>query len=496
MSSFNSTSKNADEITNRTSRIPSYMDGIENLSSFAEFYDKARQTASRDACGIRGETVTPAYGTKEDTTPPAYYSAERSTSAAYRTKEDTTTSAYYSSERSASADYRNFEARNPPTTLFPSEDRSAHACNRLYKTGVRKEKVKAADRERTPADTRNYDQSDSFSLYEDRSTQACHRLYNRGIQKEKLKAQNVREDVDRLKLSTEFRNFDPSDPYSDDRSTVACNRLYKMGVHNEKLKAQNLKQAKRVEEKLHQQNEKLEISTRSYTPLKARPYERKIASLGNQSTVHNYLFHLSKDKHADADREKHSDVSVGVDKALSTKEKQKVVHRLYSRSRSRQKDGRERREKVEIALAPKPRAPTKTISQDKATAFFDRQMAHKAARDQRIADAQVNRPPRSNAQDSNCDLSGERSQTPSRLRSMTPDRVRAPRAVRTMSTMRSRSPLSTRLNTSSGGRSQSQNRRRTQDSWEGRTKASQGSLMPLTRSASPGRNFRSLPSDR
>jgi len=484
MSSTNSSSSYGDG-----QNISSFMDGTVNLSSFADFYDEARQAASRDACGIRADTVTPPYEKREDTTTPAYVN-----------REDTMTPSYYSAERPTSTDYPSFESRNPPSSLFSAEDHSTHACNRLYKSGVQKEKLKAINRKEvstdrqkyaSASDHRTFDQPDSFSAYENRSTQACNRLYNIGIQKEKLKAQNVMEDVERLSTPDDYRNLDPSDPYSEDRSTLACNRLYKMGIHNEKLKAINLKQAKRVEAKLYQQKEKLEISTRSYTPLKARPYERKReSSFGNQSTVHNYLYYLSKDKQAEADREKHTDesvASVGVDKVLSTSEKQKVVHRLYSRSRSLQKDGRERREKVAIALAPKPRAPTKIISHDKATAFFDRQMAHKAARDQRIADAQVNRPPRSRAQDYNLDLSGERSQTPSRGRgrSITPNRMRAQSAVRTMSTMRSRTPLDTRLNSSTRPRSQSQNRRRPQDSWE-----------PQTRSASPGRDFRSLRSDR
>jgi len=495
MSSINSSSNYDDGQSSRSSQISSY-DGKMHLSSFADFYDEARLAASRDACGIRADTVTPTYGNREDTTTPAYGN-----------REDTTTLPYYSAERSTSTDYRSFEARNPPSTLFSTEDLSTHACNRLYKSGVQKEKVKAlnlkegsTDRPRSASasDYRNFDQAHSISAYENRSTQACNRLYNIGIQKEKLKAQYVKEGVKRLSTSGDNRNLDPSDAYSENRSTLACNRLYKMGIHNEKLKAQNLKQAKRVEEKLNQQ-EKLEISTRSYTPLKARPYERKRESFGNQSTVHNYLFCLSKDKQAEADREKHTDESVASvsGKVLSPREKQKVVHRLYSRSRSLQKDGRERREKVAIALAPKPRAPTKTISQDKVNSFFDRQMAHKAARDQRIADAQVHRPPRSRAQEYNLDQSGEHSQTPSRGRSMTPDRVRAPSAARTMSTMRSRTPLGTRLNTSTGGRSQSQSRRLPQDSWDGRMKGPHpGPLSPQIRSASPGRNFRSLRSDR
>lgn len=443
MSRDKSYSNHTGGITSHTPQSSSHMDGTESLSSFADFYDEARLAASRDACGIRGEGDN----------------------------------AYYSKDRPPSVGYRSVEERNPDNSLFTTEDRPTHVGDRLYKMGVQKEKLKAhrkemnAERERSAsADFRSVDPSDPYSSYEDRSTVACNRLYNTGIQKEKLKAQNLKDDVERSSAaSADFRSFDPSDPHAEDRSTLACNRLYKMGIHNEKLKAQNLKQAKR-EEKLV--NHELEISTRSYTPLKARPYERKINSLGNHSTVHNYLFYLSKDKQAEADREKADrerliDEAALKEKVLTTKEKQKVVHRLYSRSRSAQHDGRERREKIAIALAPKPRARTKIISQDKASAFFDRQMAHKTARDQRIADAQVNRPPRSDGLNHNFDRNGERSQTPSRGRSMTPDRGRAPSAVRSMSSARPRT---------NGGR----------------LKVPQiGSFN--TRSASPSRNFRSQP---
>jgi len=257
------------------------------------------------------------------------------------------------------------------------------------------------------------------------------------------------------------------------------------------------------------QPSKLDISTRSYTPLKARPYERKI--VGNYSTVHNYLFYLSKDKKAEAarDAEREKQYTDNNAKVLSKEDENKVVHRLYERSKSLQHDGRERREKIETRLAPKVKSPSKKISQDKAAAFFDRQMAHKAAVEQRIANAQVNRPPRSRVRDGvldSHDMNRERAMTPargrsitpargrsmtpargrsitpSRGRSLTPDGVRGQSVTRTLSSMRSRSP--------SPGRAQSRNRSQAQDSRESREQTSH--LRPMTRSASPGRNFRAL----
>ena len=72
-----------------------------------------------------------------------------------------------------------------------------------------------------------------------------------------------------------------------------------MGIQEEKVEARNI-EAKKMKESVPQPA-KLDISTRSYTPLKAWPYETKI--VGNYSTVHNYLFYLSKDKQAEAARE-------------------------------------------------------------------------------------------------------------------------------------------------------------------------------------------------
>lgn len=420
-----------DEISNHRSRMSSYLDSLDTLSSYADFYDKARLAASRDACGIRDtddvETRIPEKLTPEKLTP------ERLTP-----------------ERSASVNYRSVDDRNPPDVLSSTEDRTTLACNRLYRTGIYKDKVKAQNLKEAIATERAA------------STSAA-----------------------------DFRNSlnSPLD--------VACNRLYKVGVQKEKVKAQYLRDARSKMNDVSQPPSKMDISTRSYTPLKARPYERKIAALGDYSTVHNYLFYLSKDKQAeaakDAERENNN---VPLGKVLNTREEQKVVHRLYERSKSLQHDGKERREKIATALAPRPQTPSKKISQDKATAFFDRQMAHKAAYEKKILEAQVHRPPRSKGAD--FDLPGERASTPARGRSMTPDRMRPNSrtlsATRARSCLRSRTPNGVRSNnTPSIGRSHSQNRE-AQDLRESRPKAPQFvSLKPHTRSASPARNFRALP---
>lgn len=464
-------SNNSDDIASHASRMSSYIDSLDNLSSFADFYEKQRTAASREACGIRDDDDE-----------------------------------YHSPNRPASSNYQSFDTRDAPDDFSSTGDRSTLACNRLYRMGIQKEKVKAQNirdmnMERPPSSNLDLD---------DRSTLACNRLYKMGVEKEKVKAQSLKEakqvdekSVRSASVGADFRNFDPKNPI-DDPSILVCNRLYNMGVEKEKVRAQYLKEAKQVEEQLSQPPPKLEISTRSYTPLKARPYERKIAALGDYSTVHNYLYYLSKDKQAEAAREaeraKQTDENV---KVLSTREGQKVVHRLYQRSKSLQHDGRERREKIAIAHAPKPQAPTKKISQDKATAFFDRQMAHKVAHEKKIADAQVNRPPRNNVRqfgmlDLNSEIGRNRALTPARGRSMTPDRsqsrARTPAGARTLSAMRSRPLSSSRSNTPSRGRSQSQVRQKSSDAWGGRLKAPKfASPKPQTRSASPSRNFRSLP---
>jgi len=405
-----------DEISSHTSPMSSYITSLDTLSSFADFYDKARLAASRNACGIRDSTNT------DEPLPP---------------------------ERSASVNCRSVDDRDPPDVLSSTEDRTTLACNRLYRTG---------------------------------------------IYKERMKAQNLKEANTERSASTSAADYRNS---LNSPLDVTCNRLYKVGVQKEKVKAQYLKDAKKVMEGVSGGPSKLDISTRSYTPLKARPYERKIAALGDYSTVHNYLFYLSKDKQAEAAREaerENSNVDVG--KILSTREKQKIVHRLYERSKSTQHAGRERRERIATAIAPKPQAPRKMISQDKATAFFDRQMAHKAAHEKKILDAQVNRPPRAKGVEPFLDLNGDRAPTPVRGRSMTPDRVRpntrVPIAPRARSCLRSRTPTGVRSNnTPSIGRAQSQDRR---NSLENLPKAPlYVSLKPQTRSASPGRNFRALP---
>jgi len=309
----------------------------------------------------------------------------------------------------------------------------------------------------------------------------------------------------RESVASRIENFERRNPHNFHSSEAlisseACERLYKLGILNQKMKATKIKIA-RVQENKPLPPMKLDISTRSYTPSKPRPYESHIASVDDFSNVHNYLFYLSKEKRAEINIQTgHED-----ERKISTREKEKVINRLYSRSISLQHEGRERREKIAQALAPKPQIQYKKISLNKATAMYDRQIAHKAARDQRIAEAQVFHPRPFKARDigelvSLPEPTRGRSQTPNPRSSLTPIRGRSltPSRVRSRTPIRERSQTHHRSNSqipTSRERAQTPNFRLISQSRFDYFSTPQretefGDFQPQTRSTTPSRNFR------
>jgi len=104
--------------------------------------------------------------------------------------------------------------------------------------------------------------------------------------------------------------------------------------------------------------------TRDSTPCKPRPYK---GSESLHTSVHDYLFQLSKEKDAE---EKTKDRKKTGEKLLSEEEKEKIVDRLYERSISRQIQGKERRNAIARSITPKritsSRKQNLTVAQNEA----------------------------------------------------------------------------------------------------------------------------------
>ena len=240
-------------------------------------------------------------------------------------------------------------------------------------------------------------------------------------------------------------------------------RLYKEGQHTAMKRAYAHRQ--KLEAEKYVEPPKLQLATRSYTPLKERDGQK----------THERLYKLGVNKKKQAIQEEAKEQAYYAKHAPKPKIVDKeTIKRLYEKSRSYREEGKQRRQKIAKKISRKRDVtPSRSISVTRGAQLYERGLAFTANRDRKIEEIK-NAPRESSfpkmrtqtpnrrdlffeARDEPTPSSrSQRSNTPSRMRSQTPTRTRSNSARRTT---RSQTPTRSRSQTPSRSRSQTPNRR-------------------------------------
>lgn len=232
--------------------------------------------------------------------------------------------------------------------------------------------------------------------------------------------------MDPNRVSSYFSNNNSEEVLCETRQSVDIgNRLYRAAKNKEKQRAME------VRAKVDQENRpgtlKLNLAAeRSYTPMRARP---------DAENVHDHLYSLSRRKHIEKEKKMEEQMETIESQLrgamISPEQTEKVVGRLYRRSKNKQEEGKKLRKEIEKKLAPRAQTPTKKIPLSKAGDMYERALVQKAQKAQKIEEI-LNAPrestfPKMRRQSRS--RSSSRRRSSSRARSQTPSRRDSARAI-------------------------------------------------------------------
>lgn len=174
--------------------------------------------------------------------------------------------------------------------------------------------------------------------------------------------------------------------YCASRRKSIHDRLYQEGqvqAMKKTLAAQRKKEAD-----LNVETPKLNLSTRSYTPLRRR------AEDGEKAHERLYKMGIQKRKQAIVDEAKIEAYHLKHSPKPKQRDSSKVVSRLYGKSQTYQQEGKKIRQQIAEKLKSKGPTQTRSISVSRAQAIYNRGLQFKAEREKKI-EAMANAPHKS-----------------------------------------------------------------------------------------------------
>lgn len=163
------------------------------------------------------------------------------------------------------------------------------------------------------------------------------------------------------------------------KPTSVHDRLYREGQYLAMKKAHVAKQKEEADKVV--EPPKLQLATRSYTPVRRRGPE----------TTHERLYRLGTQRKKEAISEEamfhayHAKHIQSSPKPAARDEKE-MVSRLYRRSESFQKEGKKKREQIAKKLAPRDPTSSRSISVKRGQKIYERGLAFKANTQKKIED--------------------------------------------------------------------------------------------------------------
>lgn len=153
-------------------------------------------------------------------------------------------------------------------------------------------------------------------------------------------------------------------------------RLYKEGeiVATMRAKAYQIKK----QEEMQTVPQKLQLSTRSYTPLRAR------AQSDEKTHDRLYKSDLQKKKQAIAEEAKMEAYKIKYSPKQNAIDPSKSASRLYARSEKYREEGKKIRETIEKKLHGRDPTPSRSISVSRAQQIYERGLRFKAEREKKI----------------------------------------------------------------------------------------------------------------
>jgi hypothetical protein len=246
-------------------------------------------------------------------------------------------------------------------------------------------------------------------------------------------------------------------------------RLYKEGQHTAMKRACAHRQ--KLEAEKYVERPKLQLATRSYTPLRERDSTEK---------THERLYKMGVNKKKQAIQEEAKEQAYYAKHAPKPKPAdKKTINRLYATSRIYREEGKQKRQEIAKKISQRRDVtPSRSISVSRGSRIYERGLAFNANRDKKIEQIKNTKRKSSfpkmrtqtpNRRDSFFDARDDqsarsrksltpvrfRSQTPTGTRSKTPNRSR----LQTPNRSRSQTPDRSRSQTPDRSRSQTPNRR-------------------------------------
>ena len=163
--------------------------------------------------------------------------------------------------------------------------------------------------------------------------------------------------------------------YASKRSSIH-DRLYQEGQVQAMKRALAVRKKKEAE--MQVEPPKLNMATRSYTPLRQREVT------GENTHERLYKLSLRKKRQAIVDEAKMEAYNVKLSPKLKPRDTSKVVARLYAKSQIYQDEGKKKREQIAKKLGSRDPTPNRKISISKGTNIYERGLQFKANRDKKI----------------------------------------------------------------------------------------------------------------
>jgi hypothetical protein len=292
--------------------------------------------------------------------------------------------------------------------------------------------------------------------------------------KNEYRNRSAHEELDRI-LDGYYHETSPRQTINPCTTTIH-DRLYKEGQHSAMKRA--LVHQQKLEAEKYVEPPKLQMATRSYTPIRQRDSNEK---------AHERLYNMRVDKKKQSIVEEAKEVAYYVKHTPKPKPiDQKTITRLYEKSKSYREEGKQRREKIEKKInRRRDVTPSRSISVSRGQMIYERGLAFNANREQKIE--RIKNAPRESS------FPKMRTQTPNRRECFYDNRDDQSRKssvsssgsqFRTRSSSRGRSSSVTRSRsqTPSRARSQTPNRRLSAQSNHSRTTPVNANVPKLPRS--------------
>ena len=193
--------------------------------------------------------------------------------------------------------------------------------------------------------------------------------------REKVRSSSSSEPVDEVMKRFHAKHKNPPR----NKPSSVHDRLYKEGQYLAMKKAHVAKQKEEADKIV--EPPKLQLATRSYTPVRRRGPEtthERLYRLGTQrkkeAISEEAMFHAYHAKHIQSSPKP------------AARDEKKMVSRLYKRSESFQKEGRKKREQIAKKMAPRDHTPSRSISVKRGQTIYERGLAFKANRQKKIED--------------------------------------------------------------------------------------------------------------